>query len=786
MLSKKGEQRSFGNGRLRDQWEKRAQTIAEQCEQEGRLREKSSLKLLYSKWNYHWALAANGDTSKGQTSDFHGVASEEGEKNKPKIKFKIVPPPPPPPKNKAPARPPARAPPQPLLLKRKVQVDVFRLHWKDSWMSLKAPKYLFLKADEAKNKIRGFTRIDVVIRDDKYKPAQWASRPECTSALDWRPSWKQVKVATPSARSGRKQFQRDILLDRDAVPKPEIQIYQLPVWAGTWKIMNFAFRQEKQKWDGGWPAFQRPFPDKVDDARKLPEQEAPPGWGESWRLSKASVGARDRSWLELTLERAEINQVLLPGWNASWTIAAAAREEGEEEDHEKIWSSCWPFGLQLRWRMSSLQSHQRHADLMTRRRKILNWFLTSELHRASVDPAEWRDSWRTRERGNPAEEDNAAEVSELLTDTEEEEDEGVRDDEGSEDDKEEDEGVDEEEEAEDAQLEDNREHVEPKMETPNGELVEIEPEEDDPEDEDEEKQESDEDDQELEEDVETREMKLLNNHMDLRNREEDEDGDSGVTDDEKEERGNAVREAREYENVSLQLKEIFRMMTNKREKDQEETDEGKDRAAAKRRDGRRWTDLEDGDQAAYLQEEEEGREQGGEDQIEEEEENRWGGVEDEEGLGEKDLTRHIEERSLGQDQRAEEVTALNKEDDANREQQNKSGKSIGRKAKAPLHLRFHKANAALSSWTRSWMVAVAHRRSDGEDEAERARGGHEELKAWRESWRMRYRGKPREDEEASFSAVHRRVKGLVDRDHRLLETKWTLSWKMTNRREDAK
>ncbi|XP_051906315.1 cilia- and flagella-associated protein 251-like [Hippocampus zosterae] len=425
---------------------------------------------------------------------------------------------------------------------------------------------------------------------------------------------------------------------------------------------------------------------------------------------------------------------------------------------------------------------------MTRRRKILNWLLTAELHRANVDPAEWRDSWRTRERGNPAEEDNAAEVSELLTDTEEE-DEGVRDDEGSEDDKEEDEGVDEEEEeeAEDAQLEDNREDVKPKMETPNRELVEIEPEEDDPEDEDEEKQESDEDDQELEEDVETRETKLLNNHMDLRNRDEDEDGDSGVTDDEKEERGNAVREAREYENVSLQLKEIFRMMTNKREKDQEETDEDKDRAAAKRWPG--GTDREDGDQAAYLQEEEEGQAQGGEDQIEEEEEeeeNRWGGGGVEDDLEEKDLTRHIEEGSLGQDQRAEEVAALNKEDDANREQQNKSGKSIARKSKAPLHLRFHKANAALSSWTRSWMVAVAHRRSDGEDEAERDRGDQEELKAWRESWRMRYRGKPREDEEVSFSAVHRRVKGLVDRDHRLLETKWTLSWKMTNRCEDAK
>lgn len=145
---------------------------------------------LCSKWNYHWALA-NGDTSKGEASDFQRVTLEEAEKNKPKIKFKIVPPPPPQPKSKAPPRPPRRASPQPLIVRRKVEVDVFRLHWKESWKSLKPPKYLLLKANEAKNKIQGFTTIEVV-RDDKYKPVQCASLPECMSTLDWRRSWKQV------------------------------------------------------------------------------------------------------------------------------------------------------------------------------------------------------------------------------------------------------------------------------------------------------------------------------------------------------------------------------------------------------------------------------------------------------------------------------------------------------------------------------------------------------------------------------------------------------------------
>ncbi|XP_019745954.1 cingulin-like [Hippocampus comes] len=821
MLSNKGEQRSFGNGRLRDQWEKRAQTIADQCKQEGQLREKSSLKLLYSKWNYHWALAANGDTSKGEPSDFQRVTSEEAEKNKPKIKFKIVPPPPPQPKSKAPPRPPRRASPQPLIVKRKVEVDVFRLHWKESWMSLKPPKYLFLKANEAKNKIQGFTTIEAV-RDDKYKPVQRPSQPECISTLDWRRSWKQVKAATPSACRGQQRFQWDILFDRVVVPKPEIGIYQLPVWAGTWKIMNFAFRQEKQEWDGEWPAFQQHFSNKVDHVRQLLEQDEPPGWEDSWRLSKATVRAEDCTWFELMFETVKLNDVLLPGWNKSWLISAAVREE--EEDHEKIWSSCWPFRLQLRWRKSSLQSHQRHSNLMTRRRKILNSVLTSEFNDANVDTTEWRDSWRTLKRWNPPEEDdpdNDTEVSELLTDTEEE-DEGVDNDdesdgsdeeatrdEASEDDKEEDEGVDEEEEAEDTELEYNEEDINRKTETTNGANFEIEPtceeDEDDPENEDEENQELDEDDEELEEDVETRETKLQNHHIDVHNQEEDEedeDGDSGVTDDEKEEkvnekeeRGNAVQEAQAYSNISLQLKEIFRMITNKREKDEEETDEGKDRASTQTRDvpkRRGGTDQGDGDEAAYLREEEEGQAEG-EDEIEEEDE------ETEEEVEEKDFTRDIEdaddaeEESLGEDQRAKEVTvkthedaALKKEDNANEEQENKSGKSIQCKAKVPLHLQFHKADAALSSWTRSWMVAVAHRRSDGEDEANRADGGQEELKAWRESWRICYRRKPRRDEVASFSAEHRRVKGLVDEDDGPLKTKWTLSWKMTKKREDVK
>lgn len=45
MLPQKKEQRVFSNGKLRDQWEQRAQNIAVQRKQEAEFREKSALKL---------------------------------------------------------------------------------------------------------------------------------------------------------------------------------------------------------------------------------------------------------------------------------------------------------------------------------------------------------------------------------------------------------------------------------------------------------------------------------------------------------------------------------------------------------------------------------------------------------------------------------------------------------------------------------------------------------------------------------------------------------------------
>lgn len=62
------------------------------------------------------------------------------------------------------------------------------------------------------------------------------------------------------------------MLDRPEVCKPRIKHFALPVWAGTWKIMNFAFRQEKPEWDCGWPDYRQPVSDKRDKAGELEEE----------------------------------------------------------------------------------------------------------------------------------------------------------------------------------------------------------------------------------------------------------------------------------------------------------------------------------------------------------------------------------------------------------------------------------------------------------------------------------------------------------------------------------
>lgn len=72
--------------------------------------------------------------------------------------------------------------------------------------------------------------------------------------------------------SEEKQFQWEILFERKLVYNTEIETYSLPVWAGTWKYINFAFRQQKKNWDRIWPDYQQNFINKSDKLQQLEEQ----------------------------------------------------------------------------------------------------------------------------------------------------------------------------------------------------------------------------------------------------------------------------------------------------------------------------------------------------------------------------------------------------------------------------------------------------------------------------------------------------------------------------------
>ncbi|XP_056875441.1 uncharacterized protein LOC130517527 [Takifugu flavidus] len=405
MLPRKEEKRTFSNGPLRDQWEKRAQSVADQQKQEAEWKKKSSVKLCHSKWNYHWSLVSNGDFSKLNKSN-------DDEKNKPKIKFKIIPPPPKA-KPKVPPPPPPKKAPSPKLPrpKRRVEVDVFRLYWKDSWMSLKPPKYLYLKAKEQKIEIPGFTTI-MLANARKYKPQVAHTDTEWVfPAYKWTQCWKQVRHLLHLESYEGKHFDWETFLERQGVCKPQIKHFTLPVWAGTWKIMNFAFRQEKPKWDCGWPEYEQPITNKSDKVEELEEENEPSNWEDSWKLSGVESNLDDSKDEAIV----EINEVFMPGWSDSWQLASSPVEE---EEHHKKWSICWSFRQQMRWCQPSLQAHHHHSHKLTRVAQKKTFLHLATLDNDITDSSEWKDAWRAPKRWVPPEEAQIDEMQEDRDETE--------------------------------------------------------------------------------------------------------------------------------------------------------------------------------------------------------------------------------------------------------------------------------------------------------------------------------------------------------------------------------
>lgn len=82
----------------------------------------------------------------------------------------------------------------------------------------------------------------------------------------------KVRCPVHLESSEEKHFYWEILFERSEVCKPRIKHFTLPVWAGTWKIMNFAFRQEKPEWDCVWPDYEEPISDKSEKTEELEEE----------------------------------------------------------------------------------------------------------------------------------------------------------------------------------------------------------------------------------------------------------------------------------------------------------------------------------------------------------------------------------------------------------------------------------------------------------------------------------------------------------------------------------
>ncbi|KAK7909525.1 hypothetical protein WMY93_014209 [Mugilogobius chulae] len=174
------ERRSFGRTSLKDQWEQKAQSIADHNKQEKEWQKKSSMSVVGSKWSYHHSLINKNGPSDSRKPQ---VTRMKTKKAKNQSFAQSSGPLPSQTQNPASCHPPVprrRDSPKLKRVKRKVEVDVFKICWKDSWMSLKPPKYLFLRMMELRERL-GFTPIQLCpLTLTKYRAQDHSSsrRPE--------------------------------------------------------------------------------------------------------------------------------------------------------------------------------------------------------------------------------------------------------------------------------------------------------------------------------------------------------------------------------------------------------------------------------------------------------------------------------------------------------------------------------------------------------------------------------------------------------------------------------
>lgn len=82
----------------------------------------------------------------------------------------------------------------------------------------------------------------------------------------------QVSGPLCCADYDEESYQWNILYEQRSVREAEIAAYSLPVWAGTWKIMNFVFRQQKHMWDHLWANYKLKPTDRLELILNIDEE----------------------------------------------------------------------------------------------------------------------------------------------------------------------------------------------------------------------------------------------------------------------------------------------------------------------------------------------------------------------------------------------------------------------------------------------------------------------------------------------------------------------------------
>ncbi|XP_067114865.1 uncharacterized protein [Osmerus mordax] len=423
----------YDNFQLKDQWEKRAKLLSDKENQEKERKEKSAINGLFKQWQYRMAVrtgtvAVSEKKVKGSDmSDFRKyVVKASGEevdmalleakfKVKPPPKKPAAPPPSPPPKKKPPPPPRKERPPKPVEKKpeppkkpvlkpvekppQPIKDNLSR--WGESWKMLKSPLRQQRSVESKPESVAPRQTNDKTYKSQGYNfDKQWGSEAE------WKESWKQLKNHSDEVSMENMSFFEIISQGKWWRTYEEIETFSLPVWAGTWKTVNFKLGQTPEDWDQKWPQYKREPSDKLLKAQFMEDTVSLPGWEDCWKTAKPDVKQ------ETEKTKLQIPNVFLPGWNDSWkTCDMGVKHNDQAPPSMRDWRDSWNYCQEHKWCSASMDSRYRHYAMMMAKRR-----LTNELRGGLLDeeiPSEWMESWKSPQCQSQTEEsDESGAVSE--------------------------------------------------------------------------------------------------------------------------------------------------------------------------------------------------------------------------------------------------------------------------------------------------------------------------------------------------------------------------------------